>query len=87
MIIQVKSSYSDASSHVLEENQELYICHAPGTLADEKHAYIQKVADAYAVARMYLEHGKLQDFVRRVLIWKRQKKECWMLLSDILKQN
>ena len=59
MIIQVKSSYSDASSHVLEENQELYICHAPGTLADEKHAYIQKVADAYAVARMYLEHGKL----------------------------
>lgn len=59
MIIQVKSSYSDASSHVLEENQELFICHAPDMLADEKHAYILKVADAHAVARMYLEHGKL----------------------------
>ena len=57
MIIQVKSSYSGASSHTLEENQELFICHAPDTLASEKHAYIQKTANEHAVARMYLAQG------------------------------
>ena len=57
MIIQVKSSYSDVSSQILEENQELFICHAPEALAPEKHAYIQKEADAHAVARMYLVDG------------------------------
>ena len=35
----------------------MYICHVPGDIAHEKHAYIQKEADAHAVARMYLVDG------------------------------
>lgn len=57
MIIQVKSSYSDMSSYSLEDNQELYICHAPEKLVHEKYVYIQKEADEFAMARMYLKNG------------------------------
>ena len=54
MIIQIKSSYSGGLTYNLEENQELYISHTP-----ETHAYVQKTADANAVARLYLLNGEL----------------------------
>ena len=54
MIIQIKSSYSGGLTYELEEKQELYISHT-----SETHAYVQKTADANAVARMYLLDGEL----------------------------
>ena len=54
MIIQVKSSYSGGLTYNLEEIHELYISHT-----SETHAYVQKTADANAVARLYLLNGEL----------------------------
>ena len=54
MIIQIKSSYSGGLIYDLDENQELYIGHTP-----ETHAYVQKTADANAVARLYRLNGEL----------------------------